>query len=155
MEGILSRLQCVKVMSGHRTGEKQFPEKMVARISSMWVPSLCPVYLGTLEGLNDTMGVVYIFIFFTQIPGIAILVADGFYNYSDVIMGAMASQITGVSIVCLTDQRKHQTPRHWPLWRSPVYSPHNGPVTRKMFPLDHVIRFRKQCTHLKQCCHLM
>ena len=78
------------------------------------------MYLGTLEGLNDTMGVVYIFIFFTQIPGIAILVADGFYNYNDVIMGAMASQITGVSIVCLTlcsgaDQRKHQTPRHWPL----------------------------------------
>ena len=42
-------------------------------------------------------------------------------HYSDVIMSAMASQITGVSMVCSTvclgaDQRKHQTPRHWPLW---------------------------------------
>ena len=38
-------------------------------------------------------------------------------HYNDVIM---ASLITGVSIACLTvcsggDQRKHQTPRHWPL----------------------------------------
>ena len=35
--------------------------------------------------------------------------------------------------------------RHWPLWgefffhRSPVNSPHKGPVTRKMFPFDDVI----------------
>ena len=41
-------------------------------------------------------------------------------HYSDVIMSAMASQITGVSIVCSTvgsrvDQRKHRTSRHWPL----------------------------------------
>ena len=38
-----------------------------------------------------------------------------------VTMSAMASQITGDSIVCLivssgADQRKDQTPRHWPLW---------------------------------------
>ena len=43
-----------------------------------------------------------------------IMVCKGpFYHYSDVVMGAMASQITGVSIaysiVCSdTDQRKHQ-----------------------------------------------
>ena len=41
-------------------------------------------------------------------------------HYNDVIMSAMASLITSVSIACLTvcsggDQRKHQTPRHWPL----------------------------------------
>ena len=38
-------------------------------------------------------------------------------HYSDVIMGAMASQITSLTIVCSTvysgaDQRKHQSPRH-------------------------------------------
>ena len=40
-------------------------------------------------------------------------------NYSGVIMGAMASQITGISFVCSVvcagaDQRIH--PHHWPLW---------------------------------------
>ena len=39
-------------------------------------------------------------------------------------MRAMASQITGVSIVCstvcsATDQRKHHAPRRWPLWGNP------------------------------------
>ena len=45
------------------------------------------------------------------------------YHYSDVIVSKMASQITGVSIVCLSvcsdaDQRKHQSsaPHHWLLW---------------------------------------
>ena len=42
-------------------------------------------------------------------------------HYNDIIMSAVASQITGVSIVypivCSgADQRKHQTPLHWPLW---------------------------------------
>ena len=42
-------------------------------------------------------------------------------HYDDVIMNTMASQITSLSIVCSTvcsgaNQRKHQTPRHWPLW---------------------------------------
>ena len=36
-----------------------------------------------------------------------------------------------------------KAPRHWPLWggihRSPVNSPHKGPVTRKMSPFDDVI----------------
>ena len=64
-------------------------------------------------------------------------------------MGAMASQITSVSIiysaVCSgADEKKpHQIPSslafvrkiHW----SPVNSPHKWPVTRKMFPFDDVI----------------
>ena len=69
-------------------------------------------------------------------------------HYSDVIMGAMASQITSLTIAYSTvysgaDQRKHQSSAssafvqgiHW----SPVNSPHKWPVTRKMFPLDDVI----------------
>ena len=69
------------------------------------------------------------------------------WHYSDVIMTTMASQITGVSMVCSTvcsgaDQRKHQ--RSAPLaflrgiHRSPVDSPLKGPVTRKIFPFDDV-----------------
>ena len=70
------------------------------------------------------------------------------FRYSDVIMGTIATQITGFSIVYSTvcsgaDQRKHQSPESLALvgriHRWPVNSPHNGPVTRKMFPFDDVI----------------
>ena len=69
-------------------------------------------------------------------------------HYSDVIMSAMASQITWVSTVCLAvcsgaHKTKHQSSAsvafvrgiHW--W--PVDSPYKGPVTWKMFPFDAVI----------------
>ena len=69
-------------------------------------------------------------------------------HYNDVIMGAMASQITSLTIVYSTvysseDQRKNQSSaslafvRGIPRW--PVKSPHKWPVTRKMFPFDDVI----------------
>ena len=69
-------------------------------------------------------------------------------HYSDVIMSAMASQITSLSIVYSTvdsgaDQRKHQSPvslafvRWIPRWS--VNSPHKWPVTRKIFPFNDVI----------------
>ena len=42
------------------------------------------------------------------------------WHSSDVIMGAMASQITGVSIIYWTVQaqvkKSIKAPRHWPLW---------------------------------------
>ena len=73
-------------------------------------------------------------------------------HYSDDIVSAMASQITGVSIVYSTvcsgaDQRKHQTSASLTfvggggggIHRWPVNSPHQEPVTRKMFPFDDVI----------------
>ena len=73
-------------------------------------------------------------------------------NYNDVIMGAMASQITSLTIVYSTvysgaDQRKHQSSATLAfvmgIHRWPVYSPRKGPVTRKMFPFyDVIISFR-------------
>ena len=69
-------------------------------------------------------------------------------HYSDVLMRAMASQITGVSTVCSAvcsgaDQRKHQSSASLAFVRGihrwPVNSPHKGPVTRKMSPFDDVI----------------
>ena len=69
-------------------------------------------------------------------------------HYNDVIMSAMAAQITGVSVVCLivcsgADQRKHKSSASLTFVRGihrwPVNSPHKGPVTRKMFPFDDVI----------------
>ena len=69
-------------------------------------------------------------------------------HYSDVIMSAMASQITSLTIVYPTvysgaDQRKHQSSASLAFVRGihcyPVNSPHKGPVMRKMFPFDDVI----------------
>ena len=71
-------------------------------------------------------------------------------HYDDAIMGAIASQITSLTIVYSTvyldaDQRKHQSSAalafvrgtHW----GPVNSPHKWPVTRKIFPFDDVIMY--------------
>ena len=65
-------------------------------------------------------------------------------------MGAMASQITSLTIVYSTvysedeDERKHQSSASLAFVRGihrwPVNSPHKWPVLRKMFPFDDVIR---------------
>ena len=69
-------------------------------------------------------------------------------HYGDVIIGAMWWQISIRTIVCSTvysdaDQRTHQSSASlvfvWGIHRWPVNSPHNWPVTRKMFPFDDVI----------------
>ena len=69
-------------------------------------------------------------------------------HYGDVIMGTVASQITGLTIVYSTiwsdaAQRKHQSSALLAFVRGihrwPVNSPHKWPVTRKMFPFDDII----------------
>ena len=64
----------------------------------------------------------------------------GASHYSDVMMRAMTSQITGVSIVSSivcsdADKRKHQSSAS----RWPMNSPPKGQVTRRLFPFDDVI----------------
>ena len=72
-------------------------------------------------------------------------------HYGDVIMGAIASQISGLTIVYSTvysgaDQRKHQSSVSLAFVRGvhrwPVNSPHKWPVTRKMFSFDDVIMIK-------------
>ena len=78
-------------------------------------------------------------------------------NYNDVIMSAMASQFTGVSIFCSTvcPGADEKTQRSAPLafvrviHQLPVDSHHKMPVTRKMFPLDNVIICYKYTDHKK------
>ena len=69
-------------------------------------------------------------------------------HYNDIIMGALASQITSLTIVYSSvysgaDQRKHQSSASLAFVRGIlgrlVNSPHKGPVTRKMFPFGDVI----------------
>ena len=79
-------------------------------------------------------------------------------HYSDVIMSAMSSQITGVSIVYWAvcsgaNQRKHQSSTSLAfvrgIHRGLMNSSHKGPVTRKMLPFDYVImHFCYQVVHL-------
>ena len=66
-------------------------------------------------------------------------------------MGAIASQITSLTIVCSTvylgaEQRKRQNSTSLAfvrgIHRRQVNSPHKYPVTRKMFPFDVVIMFQ-------------
>ena len=70
------------------------------------------------------------------------------WHYNDVIMSAIASLITSLTVVYSTDysgadQRKQQSSaslafvRGIQRWR--VNSPHKGPVTGKMFPFDDLI----------------
>ena len=71
-------------------------------------------------------------------------------HYNDVIMGAMASRITCVSVVCSNvcsgaHQRKHQSSSSLAVVRGIhrwlVNSSHKGPVTRKMLPFNDIIMF--------------
>ena len=77
-------------------------------------------------------------------------------HYGDIIMDAIASQITSLTIVYSivysdADQRKHQSSASLAfvrgIHRGPVNSPHKWPVTRKMFPFDDVIMYSQKTPH--------
>ena len=85
------------------------------------------------------------------------VIQNGHPHYSDVIMGAMASQITGLTIVYSTvysgaDQGKHESSASLAFGRGihrwPVNSPHKWPVMRKMFPFDDVIMLLSCLRHV-------
>ena len=75
-------------------------------------------------------------------------------------MGAMASQITSLTIVYSTvysdeDQRNPQSSASlafvWGIHRRPVDSAHKAPVTRKMLPFDDVIMSSQNMNELGLC----
>ena len=80
-----------------------------------------------------------------------------------VIMSAMASQITSLTIVYLTvySRRRSRTRQSSAslalvrgMHRWPVNSPHKGPVTRKMFPFDDVIMDKWMCGEARHECEV-
>ena len=89
---------------------------------------------------------------------------------NDVIMGAIASQITSLTIVFSTvyldtDRRKHQNSASLAfvrgIHRRPVNSPHKWPVTRKVFPFDDIIMLtlnsdlhHNLCLYVKFCVYV-
>ena len=96
-------------------------------------------------------------VYYTFRPGEAFLLLGHHWNgkwlvthYNDLIMGAIASQITSLTIVYSivhsdVDQRKHQSSASLAfvrgIHRGPVNSLHKWPVTRKMFPVDDITMF--------------
>ena len=81
-------------------------------------------------------------------------------HYNDVIMGAVTSQITSLTIVCSTvdsDQRKQQSSASlafvWGIHRGPVNSPHKWPATGNMFPFDNIIMWSAVVACAKFCSH--
>ena len=66
--------------------------------------------------------------------------------YNDVIMRAMASQITSLTTVYSASLAFVRGIRRWP-----VNSPHKGPVTRKMFPFDDIIMIHVFARYILTC----
>ena len=114
----------------------------------------------------DVSPVVYVWAAWTVKPlYIHVIYNHRFIPYNDVIMGAIASQITSLTIVYSTvhsdtDQRKHQNSASLAfvrgIQRGPVNSPHKWPVTLKMFPFDDVIMLlhtisKRKRIHRMQC----
>ena len=90
-------------------------------------------------------------VFYTYYRLLYILTSRLEIHYDDVIMSAIASHITSLTIVYSTVypgavQSKHQSSASlafvWGIHRGPVNSPHKWPVTRKMFPFDDVIMYK-------------
>ena len=76
-------------------------------------------------------------------------------HYNDVVMGAMASQITSLTIVYSTFYSRRRSKKDQSsaslafvrgIPRGPVNSPHKRPVTRKISPFDDVIMGRVICS---------
>ena len=115
------------------------------------------IHIGVISKLPFKSNLIYIKC--TKIKRIPIFCHEAItidhVHYSDVIVSAIASQITGVSIVCSTfcsgaDQSKHQSSASLAFVRkSTGGSPHKWPITGKMFPFDDVTMFHGKSTLLK------
>ena len=98
------------------------------------------------------------YIFVTMVTT-SLVLRNATRHYFDIIMGTMASQITSLTIVYSTvypgaDQRNQQSSASlalvWGIHWSPVNSPHEWPVTRKMGPFDEVIMFGEISSTIKK-----
>ena len=124
---------------------------------SFWIKSACITaqweYRAYIFFVKNTITMCASFRYFIYCVVHVQSICWGCLHYNDVIMSAMASQITSVSIVYPTvcfgaDQRKQNSASLAfvrGIHRWPVNSPHKGPVTRKMFPFDGVIMSISRC----------
>ena len=118
---------------------------------SLWNNPICLVATEQIVYLKyDGCVLVYKCTHYGTIPDYRCTHYQRLTHHNDVIMGAVASQITSLTIVYWTvdsdaDQRKHQSSESLAfvreIHRRPVNSPHKWPVTRKMFLFDDVIMY--------------
>ena len=96
----------------------------------------------------EKLSCIYIYMYCIHVKLVITVPSHTLAHYCDVIMDAVASQITSLMIVYWTvysdaDQNKHQSSVSlafvWGIHRGTVNSPHKWPVTREMFPFDDVI----------------
>ena len=146
---------CITVhLSWESTHNRWFHTQMACNTEKVNFITISVNMVRCSNGVNKCVHLTHIF--FTLYPHSRICIHSGCpvttgpIHYNDVIMSAMTSQITSLTIVYWTyysgaDQRKHQSSAsrafvrgiHW--W--PVNSPHKRPVTRKLLPFDDVIMF--------------
>ena len=103
------------------------------------------MHMGNMEWMSDHSNWLWVMSFNYALNSTGLAKSK---HYDDVIMGAVALQITSLTIVYSTvlsdtDQRKHQSSASLAFVRGihqgPVNSPHKWPVSRKMFPFHDVI----------------
>ena len=122
-------------------------QKLFSEYNGPWIylSGIIPIWHVTVSN-NDTDRTQI-----SAIPNMGSFTRVDFIHCNDVIMSAMVSQTTSLTIVYSTvysgaDQRKHQIAASLAFVRGihrwPVNVPHKGPVTRKMFPFNDVIMLR-------------
>ena len=132
------RIICYQRLAAH---EHSLKKKIIA---AAVFSSLKVITLTGLNSYSDNREEVLAFYAFPV--NITLLIC--IWHYDNIIMGAMGSQITSLTIVYSTvyssaDQSKHQSSVSlafvWVIHLGPVNSPHKWPVTRKMFPFDDIM----------------
>ena len=143
-------------MARYRTGVKPLHQSMITKISDAAIHVRLIFLLCVHTSFKNSAIYIQLILcaslgdHLTKVHSIAIQIRweSCFTHYSDVIMGAMASQITRLTIVYSTvysgaDQRKHQSSASLAFVRGihrwPVNSQHNWQVPREMFPFGDVI----------------
>ena len=145
----------VQIMAWRRPGDKPLSEPMMVSLTThicFTRPPWVNVYISYRSFLNILLQQLFF-------HSGSIMAAN--LHYSDVIMSAVASKISSLTIVHSgavysgADQRKHQKLRVAYLWEgnSPVTDefPHKGSVTRKMFPFDDVIMWQMTTKRVYIC----
>ena len=126
-------------------------------VSALWFSPLCTQVWVSTEFVHDPYKYMYTLFGSRWVTSNKFANTQGVHggrktHYNDIIMSAMASQIASLTIVYFTvysgtDERKHQSSASLAFVRGihrwPVNSPHEGPVTRKMFPFDDVIMINR------------
>ena len=112
-----------------------------------WGRQSANMYSDMINHAYISLSIMAVFLYKNIIKHRVHTIVPWYNDYNDVIMGAIASQITSLPVVYSivysdADQRKHQSSASLVfvrgIHRGPVNFPHKRPVTLKVFPFDDV-----------------